>query len=420
MPRTNRELTLTEIKRLETGVHFVGGVGGLTLYVGDYDSSLKRHHSSWVLRVYVGNKRRNLGLGSFPEVGVAEARDKAKALKSRVSEGVDPLIAKASAKATLCQAQSKTKTFKECASTYIEIHANDFKNEKHAKQWKSTVETYALPILGAMFVEDIGLEDVLKVLNPIWRTKTETAKRLQGRIEKIFDYAITRGYRTSNNPAKWQGFLSVQLPSPFAIKQVEHHASLPYQYMSQFMQRLSSHSGNSARALEFLILTGVRSGSVRQATWSEIDFENLEWRIPKEHTKTRKGVHRVPLTTQMVGLLKSLHRMVGSEYIFPSPSGRMLSDMALNQLMRKMRTSGELEVDAVPHGFRSTFKVWSVEQTSFPSELSEIVLMHSIGDNVYEAYQRSDLFEKRREIMDEWNSFVLAPNQKVFELKRTA
>jgi integrase len=190
--------------------------------------------------------------------------------------------------------------------------------------------------------------------------------------------------------------------------------------MSQFMQRLSSHSGNSARALEFLILTGVRSGSVRQATWSEIDFENLEWRIPKEHTKTRKGVHRVPLTTQMVGLLKSLHRMVGSEYIFPSPSGRMLSDMALNQLMRKMRTSGELEVDAVPHGFRSTFKVWSVEQTSFPSELSEIVLMHFIGGNVYEAYQRSDLFEKRREIMDEWNSFVLAPNQKVFELKRTA
>lgn len=405
MPKFNRELTPSEVKRLTTGTHFVGGVGGLTLIVGDKQPCSVKQPSSWVLRVYTGSLRRNLGLGSYPGVSLAEARIKAKEIKAKVSLGIDPRLEKANLLSALRDSQSKLKTFKECAIRYLEIHSGDFRNAKHAKQWRATLETYAFPHLGNLLVSDATLHDVVAVLQPIWISKNETAKRLQGRIEKVFDYAISSGYRTAENPSKWRGSLSIHLAAPSGIKDVRHQPSLPYKQLPVFMQSLKQHAGIAARALEFQILTGVRSGTVRQAKWTEISFEDLEWRIPKENTKTR-APHRVPLTLQMVTLLKSIKNTVGIDYIFPSPTGRMLSDMALTQLMRKMRASGELEVDAVPHGFRSSFKVWAVEQTTYSNELSEIVLMHKVGNSIYEAYQRSDLFVRRKDIMRDWNDFA--------------
>ena len=358
-----------------------------------------------MLRANVGSKRRNIGLGTYPEVSLAEARRKATELKNLCSQGVDPIEMRQKKRADADLQRLKSKTFKQVAEEYLTTHESDYRNEKHRRQWRSTITTYAYPVIGQLPIAQVGIEDVLRVLKPIWSDKTETASRLQGRIEKIFDLAVASGLRETN-PARWKNYLSLRLPAPGRIAEVKHYPSLPHPELPKFMQALSVRSGMAARALEFLILTAVRSGSVRQARWPEIDFHAREWRIPNEHTKTRTGAHRVPLTDQMIVLLKSLPRSLNQNLIFPSPTGKVLSDMALNVLMRKMLTTGELAVEAVPHGFRSTFRVWAAEATNYPSELAELCLMHSVGSAVYQAYQRSDLFEKRRDIMRDWNDTV--------------
>jgi hypothetical protein len=288
----------------------------------------------------------------------------------------------------------------------LTIHDSDYQNRKHALQWRSTLSYYAYPKLGAKLVSGITIEDIVEVLTPIWHEKTETAKRLQNRIERVFDYAISCGYLETSNPARWKGYLSLHLASPSKLAETKHYPSLPYRALPNFIQQLHNRSGITAKALEFLILTAVRSETVRNAQWSEIDLESGEWRIPKDHTKIKKGEHRVPLTNQMIALLKSIDRKPGVDLIFPSTKGTRLSDMALNQLLRKMRQAGLIPYECVPHGFRSSFKVWATEQTNFPTELSEIALMHTVGDSVYKAYQRSDLFEKRRALMEQWNAVV--------------
>ena len=414
MPKLNKELSALEVKRLPPGLHFVGGVGGLTIQVGDYSEALKRSPASWVLRVYVGGTRRNLGLGSFPEISLADAKEQAKAIKLKVKDGIDPNQQKAAIKQALKQEIAKSKTFKECAEVYMTTHAKDYRSAKHAKQWESTVRNHAYPIIGNTPARDLTLDDILSVLRPIWEEKTETAKRLQGRIEKIIDFAISSGYRTDSNPARWKEFLSLQLPAPTKIATTKHFDSLPYRLMPQCMEALSRREGSAARALEFLILTATRSGSVRMATWKEIDLDEGVWNIPAKHTKTQKP-HRVPLPQEAIQLLKRLPKIVGTKLIFPSPTGKMLSDMSLNAVMRRMRDDGDISVPAVPHGFRSTFKVWAIEQTNYPSELSEICIMHKVGDAVYEAYQRSDMFEKRRAIMRDWSEFIYATQPKIVE-----
>ena len=410
MPKLNKELTALEVKRLPPGLHFVGGVGGLTLQVGDYSEALRRSPASWILRVYVGGTRRNLGLGSYPEISLAEAKERAKAIKLKVKDGVDPIQEKAAIKQNLRQEISKAKTFKDCAEVYMATHAKDYRNAKHAKQWESTIRNHAYPVIGNTLVRDLNLDDILAVLRPIWEKTTETAKRLQGRIEKIIDYAISSGYRTDSNPARWREFLSLQLPAPSKLASKKHFDSLPYRLMPKCMTSLRSREGSAARALEFLILTATRSGSVRVATWSEIDLIESVWNIPAAHTKTGKP-HRVPLTGQALAVLGAQTRMVGCDLVFPSPRGKPLSDMSLNALMRRMRKDGDITVPAVPHGFRSTFKVWATEQTNYPSELSEICIMHKVGDAVYEAYQRSDMFDKRRAIMKDWSEFICGAKQ---------
>ncbi len=412
MPKIVKEWSLKDLKSASPGVHFVGGVGGLTLHIKPASKPGLRPPASWVIRVYIDGKRRNLGLGPYPEISLAEARTKALELKTLCSKGIDPVDQRREARHKSDSAKQQNKTFKQVAEEYLTAHALSNYHEKHTQQWKSSLVNYAFPVLGSKPIKDIVIDDVLTVLRPIWEGKTETASRLQRRMERIFDLAITSGL-VRTNPARWRNYLSVWLPSPSRIAKVEHYPSVPYQRLGPFMDALKTREGNSARALEFLILTAVRSGSVRQARWSEIDFQALEWRVPKDHTKTRSGDHRVPLTPQMVSLLKALPRRLDTDLIFPSPTGKVLSDMALNQLMRKMRASEVLKVDAVPHGFRSTFRVWAAEATAHPAELAELVLGHSIGSAVYQAYQRSDLFEKRRDIMRDWNDTVFKRSVKV-------
>jgi integrase len=418
MPKRNPELNALQVKRLPPGTHFVGGVGGLTLQVGDRAPDAHQSPASWILRVYVAGVRRNIGLGSYPEISLAEARERAKAIKDQAKVGVDPIRQKAAQKAAARQELAKAKTFKDCAEAYMATHANDYKNAKHAKQWVSTIRNDAYPIIGNILVQDLSLDDMLAVLKPIWTEKTETADRLRGRIEKVIDFAISSGYRDGSNPARWRGYLSLQLPSPSRIAPTKHFDSLPYRLMPEFMAALRDRDGSAARALEFLIHTATRSGSVRLATWKEIDLEERLWNIPAAHTKTDKP-HRVPLSDAALDVLKRQPRTLGSNLLFPSERGsKALSDMAMNSVIRRMREDGDLTVAAVPHGFRSTFKVWATEQTDYPSEMTEICLMHSVGDAVYEAYQRSDMFEKRRHVMNDWSNYVLSskPTSRVTQI----
>jgi integrase len=260
-----------------------------------------------------------------------------------------------------------------------------------------------------MLIDDIGIADIKAVLDPIWKKKTVTASRVQGRIKKILDYAIVSGYREKSNPAIWGGFLDSIYQSPKKLKAVEHMDSMPYSKAYDFLQVLKCHEAISAKALELLIHTIVRSDSVRSATWSQFDLENNVWTVPKAFTKTKKRDHTVPLSTHAIALLNSLPRIKGTDLVFPSTTLKKMSDSTISKLMRDMRTNKEFKGEGVPHGFRSTFRVWCLEQTTYSSELAELSMMHEVGDSVYKAYQRSDGLERRRSIMEDWSRFINTP-----------
>jgi integrase len=417
MPKIAKPLSAVEVKRLlDPGWHAVGGVAGLLLQVRPPAQQGATPPRSWILRLRIAGKRQPIGLGSYPQVTLAQAREVAGKLSLEAKGGVNLVERKRSQRSALIAAAAKNKTFIECAQAYIEAHASDYSNDKHRKQWASTLEAYAYPKIGRMLVADITMRSVLDVLEQdtkhrngtsgkLWHTKTETAKRLLDRIRTVLDFATVNEYRTGTNPATWSGYLDTQLPSPRGLKKVKHHPALPYQQVGEFMVKLRDNASVSARALEFLILTAVRSGSVREAGWDEIDLEKKLWIIPPEHTKTRQE-HRVPLPPQAIKLLRSMPRIAGTNKVFPSPTGKALTDMALSQLMRGMRDRGELTVEAVPHGFRSTFRDWAAEQTNYPDELRKVASGHTVGDSVKEAYQRTDLLEKRRRLMNDWANFL--------------
>jgi integrase len=420
MPKIVKPLTDLEVRRINrVGWHAVGGVAGLLIQVRKPTKEGAINPRSWILRVKVGDERQPIGLGSYPQVSLAMARELATKLVIEARQGVNIKAKKRAQRSALISAAAKNKTFIECAKTYLEAHSTGYTNEKHRKQWQSTLETYAYPIIGQMLVSDIEISHVLTVLEQqtamkgnktgkLWYIKTETAKRLLGRMKSVLDFATVSGYRSGNNPAQWTGYLSTQLPSPRKLQKKVHHAAVPYQQMGEFITQLRDSTSVSAKALEFLILTAVRSGSVRQAEWSEIDLSKQLWVIPAEHTKARRE-HRVPLSPQAITLLKSLPRFASTSIIFPSPTGKSLSDMALSQHMRRMCERGELNVKAVPHGFRSTFRDWAAEQTNYPDEIRKAASGHTLGDTVKEAYQRTDLLEKRRRLMNEWASFIDRP-----------
>ncbi|MSR14187.1 MAG: site-specific integrase [Gammaproteobacteria bacterium] len=418
MPKLIRPLTAVEINHISTpGWHAVGGVAGLLLQVG-HSIADRPTPKCWLLRRMVGGKRQLMGLGPYPEVSLAQAREAAKKFSDAIRQGRNPAEERRAKKSALSAAKARQKTFRQCAADYLSRHREDHTNAKHAAQWETTLETYAYPRLGNMLVSDITMRDVLDVLEQptsgkaapngdrrFWYAKTETAKRLLGRIKSILDFATVNDYRTGSNPAIWTGLLSTQLPAPDKVQPTVHHPAVPYQEIGLFLANLRQVEGMAARALEFLVLTAVRSGSVRSAEWQEIDLEAALWTIPAEHTKT-KQVHRVPLCPAVVQMLKALPRLARGDLIFPNMrSGKALSDAALGKVMRDMQIKGLLKIDAVPHGFRSTFRDWGAEVTNYPDEVRKAASGHQVGDAVQQAYQRGDLLDKRRRMMADWGAF---------------
>lgn len=400
MPRRAKELTALEVKRLQApGLHFVGTVPGLALQITTSGAR------SWILRLAVAGRRREMGLGNFPGVTLAQAHEKAREARALLSKGVDPIEDARAKLSALAAAAALAVDFDHCAEQYIKDHAAGWKNAKHAQQFKNTLEQYASPVMGKLLVKDIQLAHVLKVLQPIWKTKTETASRVRGRIETVLDWATTRGYREGLNPARWRGHLDNLLPAPSRVAKVKHHTALPVAEVGEFMTRLRNCEGAGALALEFAILTAARSGEVRGATVQEIDFKSRIWILPADRMKGGRE-HRVPLTDEALAVIEKgaqLPRPEPTDLLFPAPRGGQLSDMTLTAVLRR------LKVKAVPHGFRSTFKDWASERTSYPNEMSEMALAHAIGDKTEAAYRRGDMFEKRRHMMADWAKFLAAP-----------
>lgn len=394
MSRKASELGALAVGRLrEPGLHAVGGVSGLYLQV---TASGAR---SWILRATIGGRRRDMGLGGFPDVTLAVAREKAREARSKIEQGADPILERERALSALRAEQAKSMTFEAAALALIDAKSDEWRNAKHRAQWSASLEAYAFPMIGKLQVMDVGQAQVLNVLQPIWKDKTETANRLRGRIEQVLDWARVRGFRDGENPARWRGHLDKLLPAPAKIARVVHHRALAIDAMPNFMGELRQRKGIAPRALEFLVLSAARSGEVRGAIWSEIDMGAAVWTVPAERMKAHKE-HRVPLSPQALALLASLPRIDGNELVFPAPRGGVLSDMTLTAVMRRM------ELDAVPHGMRSTFRDWTAERTNYPREVAEMALAHTIGNAVEAAYRRGDLFSKRAMLMSDWADFL--------------
>jgi integrase len=385
--KQTKELAAVQLPRLPVGLHAAGGATGLYLRVAPTGAR------NWILRVVIGARRRDMGLGGWPDVPLGEARDRARQARRKIEEGIDPIEARKASMTTLRESPS----FAECAKRTIEAKRPEWKSAKHADQWTSTLDTYAKPAIGKMPVDQIELSHVVDILAPLWTTKTETASRLRMRIEAVLAWATASGFRKGDNPARWRGNLDAVLAKPGKVAKVKHHRALSIDALPGFMTALRGREGITPRALEFLVLTAARSGEVRGATWEEIDGN--VWTIPAERMKAGKE-HRVPLSPRAVKLLEGLPRMAGTDLVFPAARGDQLSDMALSAVMRRM------EVDAVPHGFRSTFRDWSSERTNYPRDVAEMALAHTIGDKVEAAYRRGDLFAKRTKMMSDWAKFA--------------
>lgn len=392
MPKVAKQLSDRAVAAIKAeGRHAVGGVPGLHLRVS-------AGHRGWVLRVQVGDQRRDIGMGAYPTVGLSEAREKAREIHDGLREGKDPVAPRKQQRMALAAQAAAERTFHWCAQEFIRAKASEWSNPKHRKQWENTLETYAMPHVGHLSVASIDLPHILACLEPIWNTKNETASRLRGRIESVLDWATVRKYRTGENPARWKGHLDKVLAAPSKIQKVEHHRAVAVDDMPGFMTALRLREGIAARALEFTILTAARSGEVRGALWSEIDERTGVWIIPPERMKAGNE-HRVPLSTAARALLSLLPRFDDTELLFPGTKGQPLSDMTMTAVMRRM------QVDAVPHGFRSTFRDWAGEKTNYPREMAEQALAHTLESKVEAAYRRGDALEKRRQMMEEWAHF---------------
>lgn len=423
MPKKAAGLTAIAVRQAGSGSYSDGA--GLMLLVKETGTA------TWILRYQLDGKRRDMGLGAARgkgSVGLAEARSLAEAALRLTRQGVDPIAhraaqaADAAAKAQKSEADegSKARTFRRVSEAFIASHQASWSNSKHGEQWTSTLTNDAYPHIGDLPIAAIGTPHVLAVLEPIWSTKTETASRIRGRIERILDFARVHGWREGENPARWRGHLSHILPAPSRIAPVEHHPALPWRQVPTFLRALRRKAGDGGRALHFAILTAARSGEVREMTWQEIDFVSAVWTVPAFRMKARE-VHRVPLSDEAIDLLRDQLPDDGkpcpTDFVFPGKrKGRPLSDMTLSQLVRGMATDGlepgevprwcdESGEVVVPHGFRSSFRDWAAEATRHQREVAEAALAHTLESKVEGAYQRGDLLDKRRVLMQDWAEF---------------
>ena len=417
MPKKVAEVSPIQVKRLakKPGFHAVGGVRGLHL-------SVKGGGASWVLRYSTGETRtsktgkpfyvrRDLGLGSYPETGLARARELAGEAREKLTLGKDPLTEKKQLRQAMLAQARKTITFEAAAREVIRKKQAEASNVKHAQQWERTLETYTYPILGKMAVADIELVHVKQCLAPIWETKTETASRVRQRIEAVLSWATVHGHREGENPARWKGNLDTILPAPAKVAKVQHHRALPAHEMQTFMEDLSQRTGAAAACLAFTIHTATRSGEARGASWEEIDLDKRLWVIPAERMKAARE-HRVPLSSQVVELLQS-QPQPHQGLVFKGGAKSRLSDAAMTAVLKRMKVHDRATV----HGFRSTFRDWTAEYTATPQHVAEMALAHTIGSAVEAAYRRGDLLAKRMKLMEQWSNFITSrPDSKVTPL----
>lgn len=404
MPKKARELSALEVKRLTApGLHAVGGVTGLFLSVSNTGarSWIFRYATPEVRYSKAGNPfyaRRDVGIGGFPDVPLAQAREKAREMREKIRQGIDPVEERKQARAALLAAQTRSITFEQAARRCHAAKESEFRNAKHRKDWISALERHAFPAIGKMPVTDVDLPHVLKVLEPIWHDRTETATRVRQRLEAVLSWAKVSGHRAGDNPAKWAENLDQVLPAPNKIRKTRHFRALPWQEVPAFMEALRQREGMAALALEFAILTAARSGEVRGAQWDEINQDAAIWTVPADRIKAGKQ-HRVPLSDDALAVLERTPRMEGSDYVFPAPRGGALSDMTLAAVLKRMK------VDATVHGFRSSFKDWARSRTSYPDEVSELQLAHVNSDATRAAYARDELLPQRVKLMRDWARF---------------
>jgi integrase len=385
MARTTGRLTARKVqmaKKLAPGMYYAGG--------GLYLQKTARG-ASWIYRYRVDKRRiREMGIGSLDLYGLKEASALALDARRLRHQGIDPIEHRRAARAQAKLDEVKSLTFDAAAEQYAAAHRAGWRSSKHATQWLTSLATHASPIIGAMPVAAIDTPMVLKVLEPIWATKPETASRVRGRIEAVLDWAKVRGFRTGENGARWRGHLDHLLPPRAKVRRIRHHPALPYDQMPAFMAKLRSVAGLGARALEFLILTACRPGEVVNARRNQIDMQNKVWVIPPERMKSGRE-HRVPLSSATLALLAGMNR-----------KGERVFETSQTMLLETIRN---LHPGITVHGFRSTFRDWCAERTNFPSEVAEMALAHAVGDKVEAAYRRGDMFEKRRRLMQAWSEF---------------
>jgi integrase len=397
--KINRLTARTVATLTKPGRHADGG----GLYLKIDKGGAKR----WTFMFERAGKQREAGLGSANAVSLGKARDLAIAFRAALADGDDPIKARQAGRA----AQEGRKTFGQVAESFLEAKAHGWRNAKHRAQWRMTLETYAAS-MWRLPVDLIDVAAVLECLRPVWQSKPETASRLRGRIESVLDAARVQGLRPGENPARWKGNLDHVLPPPRKLAR-GHHAAMGYKDVPTFMKRLSGHDSVAAMALRFLILTAGRTGEVLGAAWQEIDLDAKLWTVPAARMKGGRE-HRVPLYGQALKIIEKLAEVRTGEFVFPGQkAGKLLSSMALEMVMRRMKIEG-----ATVHGFRSSFRDWAGDQTSFPREVIEAALAHAIGDKTEAAYRRSDALEKRRKLMDAWAAFLTDDSDNVLKLKR--
>jgi integrase len=400
MKRHGNKLTAAAV-RVATEPGLYGDGHGLYLQISTFDTK------SWVFRYMIEGRARKMGLGPLHTVSLAEARKRAADARLKVLDGLDPVDERTAQRAAKRLEAAKAMTFKQCADSYIKANSSGWKNEKHAAQWGATfnetkrgkrVYPASTAVINDLPISAIDTGLVRKVLEPIWYETPETASRVRGRIERVLAWATVAGYRSGDNPARWTGHLKELLPAKAKVSAVVHHDAVPYAEMPAFMGGLRIKHGTSARALEFTIITAVRTGEAIGATWSEIDLGTKVWTIPPERMKAGRE-HRIPLSDRAIAVLETLPRE--GEYVFAGArESKPLSNMAMLELVRGMRGKG-----ATVHGFRSTFRDWAAETTAYPHEMCEIALAHAVGNKVEAAYRRGDMMEKRRRLMSDWAAY---------------